>query len=180
MNDSLTDGFVLLRRYQDCDSDEIYHAVRESIAELSPWLEWCDESYSLEDAEEFIRQQSQWWEKGEVYNFAITDYQTHTYCGGCLLNNINRGDRFGNLSYWVRSSRVGKGVATAAVKLVANYGFEYLGLNRVEIVVAVENAGSIRVAKKVGATQEGTLRSRIQIRDRVYDALMFSLIPSDL
>jgi RimJ/RimL family protein N-acetyltransferase len=180
MNNSLTDVFVLLRRYQDTDIDEIFNAVRESIVDLSPWLEWCDESYTMEDAEQFIRNQSIWWKEGKIYNFAITDYETRTYCGGCLLNDINRKHRYGNLAYWVRSSRAGEGIATAASKLVANYGFEHLGLNRVEIVIALENTASIRVAEKIGATREGKLRSRIQIRDRVYDAVMFSLVPGDL
>jgi ribosomal-protein-serine acetyltransferase len=180
MTDTLTDGFVLLRRYQRTDINEVYPAVRESITDLSPWLEWCDENYSKEDAEQFIKHQSMWWEKGEVYNFAITDYKTRIYCGGCLFNHINRGDRYGNLAYWVRSSRIGEGIAAAASKLVANYGFEYLGLNRVEIVIALNNIPSIRVAEKVGATREGTLRNRIQIRDRVYDAVIFSLVPGDL
>ena len=97
-----------------------------------------------------------------------------------LLNNINRGDRFANLAYWVRSSWTSRGVATASSRLIAGFGFDHLGLNRVEIVVAKENLASIRVAEKAGAKREGELRSRITVRDSVYDAVLFSLIPQDL
>ena len=88
--------------------------------------------------------------------------------------------RFANLYYWVRSSRRGEGIATIATRLVARYGLVQLGLNRIEIVVAVGNLASIRVAEKVGATHEGVLRSRIALPDSISDALMFSLIPADL
>ena len=62
----------------------------------------------------------------------------------------------------------------------ARFGFETLELRRVEIVVAAANVASARVAAKAGATREGVLRNRITIRGTSHDALMFSLIPSDL
>jgi RimJ/RimL family protein N-acetyltransferase len=64
--------------------------------------------------------------------------------------------------------------------MVARFGFEYLGLVRVEIVAAVENMASLRAAEKAGAAREGVLRNRITVRDRICDAVMFSLIPEDL
>jgi RimJ/RimL family protein N-acetyltransferase len=180
MNLNLSNEFVLLRRYLEHDVNDVYEAVHESISDLSPWFAWCHEKYSFEEAEQFIRNQSSWWEEGEAYNFAITDKKTGMYYGGCLVNNINLGDRFANLAYWVRSGWTGKGIATASTKLVANYGFDHLGLNRIEIVAAKENLASIRVAEKIGAEREGDLRRRITVRDKVYDAILFSLIPEDI
>ena len=70
-------------------------------------------------------------------------------------------------------------MATAAARCLAAFGFRQLGLLRIEIVVATANTASQRVAEKLGATCEGVLRNRILVRDRVHDAVMFSLIPSD-
>lgn len=156
MKEPLSDGFVLLRCYQEGDVNEVYEAVRESIADLSPWFAWCDRGYSMETTRSFLRDRTEWWEKGEVHNFAITDHEKRAYCGGCLLNNINLDNRFANMAYWVRSSRRGGGIAPASARLVASYGFERLGLNRVEIVVAVDNIASIRVAEKADAKREGS------------------------
>ena len=176
----LSDGYILLRRYHERDVNDVYEAVCESCLDLYPWFAWCHENFSLEEAEQFIKDQSSWWEEGEVYNFAITDQGRGTYFGGCVLNNINQGDRLANIAYWVRSGWARRGIATASVKLAANYGFEHLGLNRLEIVVAKENVASIRVAEKVGAKREGELRRRITVRDQVYDAFLYSLIPGDI
>jgi RimJ/RimL family protein N-acetyltransferase len=46
--------------------------------------------------------------------------------------------------------------------------------------MAQENMASIRVAEKAGAKKEGELRRRITVRDRMYDAVLFSLVPEDL
>jgi len=55
------------------------------------------------------------------------------------------------MNYWVRSSRRGKGVATAAAKLLVKFGFEQLKLKEIQILVAVCNKESRRVAEKIGA-----------------------------
>jgi RimJ/RimL family protein N-acetyltransferase len=63
---------------------------------------------------------------------------------------------------------------------VGRFGFEALGFTRLEIVTAVGNRASQRVAKKAGATREGIERNRHVIGDTVHDVVMFSLIPADL
>ena len=99
--------------------------------------------------------------------------------GGCGINYLNRVYQFANLGYWVRSSQTRRGLATAAARCVAAFGFRELGLSRIEIVSATANTASHRVAEKLGATREGVLRNRMPVRDRVHDAVIFSLIPSD-
>jgi hypothetical protein len=79
-----------------------------------------------------------------------------------------------------RAGCTARGVATAATHLIVRFGFEVLGLTRVEIVVDVDNGPSLRVAEKVGAVREGVLRNRLVTGDRVSDAVMFSLVPEDL
>ena len=73
------------------------------------------------------------------------------YLGGCGLNQIDHANGRANLGYWVRSSAVGRGVATAAVQLVRQWGFEQTSLLRLEVVIAVGNLASHRVAEKAGA-----------------------------
>ncbi|MFS8084914.1 MAG: GNAT family N-acetyltransferase, partial [Acidobacteriota bacterium] len=82
--------------------------------------------------------------------------------------------------YWVRTSAAGRGIATGAARLMARFSFEQVGLHRVEIVAAVPNIASQRVAEKVGAVREGVLRNRLLIGKESQDAVLFSLIPEDL
>jgi RimJ/RimL family protein N-acetyltransferase len=47
----------------------------------------------------------------------------------------------------------------------------------VEIVAAVDNIGSQRVAEKVGATREGRARNRCRAGGVQFDAFVYSVIP---
>ena len=74
---------------------------------------------------------------------------------------------------------MGRGVAPRAVCQLADFAFRETALIRLEIVIAVGNERSERVAAKVGARREGLLRSRLILHDEVYDAAMYSLVRSD-
>jgi RimJ/RimL family protein N-acetyltransferase len=66
-----------------------------------------------------------------------------------------------------------------AARLAARFAFEKVRLARVEVVVAVGNEASLKVAEKIGAHREGVLRNRIVVRGKMHDAVMFSFIPQD-
>ena len=70
-------------------------------------------------------------------------------------------------------------MATAAVERVRNWGFEQTRLVRLEVVIAIGNIASHRVAEKAGALREGTLRSRLLLHGTHHDATMFSFIRTE-
>ena len=70
-----------------------------------------------------------------------------------------------------------RGFAVGAVKLTAAFAFETLGLMRIEIVAAADNAGSRRVAEKAGALFECLARNRLLIHGKPVTAAVYSLIP---
>jgi len=176
----LTDGVVLLRPYGSGDVECLYQAVRESITEMSLWMSWCHADYSIEESQAWVESRAEAWKKDTEYDFVITDAKDGSFLGGCGLNHIGQANQIANLGYWVKTSRTKRGVASATVRLLAQFGLRKLKLNRIEIMAAVGNKASQRVAEKVGARREGILRNRIVVRERVYDAVMFSLIPEDL
>ena len=173
----LTDGVTRLRPYRASDAYSVYEAVRESVSELSIWMSWCHPGYSIEETEAWIESQSDKWKKGTEYNFAISYDRDPLYLGGCGLNVIDRDCGVANLGYWVRTSQTNRGIATAATLLLAQFAFDELKLNRVELTVAVDNQASLRVADKAGATEEGILRNRGVKNDGPSDAVVFSFIP---
>ena len=176
----LTDGTITLRPCRPSDADTVYTAVRESIAELSRWAPWCPPDYAMAHCKPWLESRPKAWSEGKEFDFVIVDAHDEAFFGGCALNDINRTHNFANLGYWVRTSRIGQGVATTATRLIAKFGFEKLGFTRLKIVAAVGNQASQRVAEKAGATREGIEKNRHVVRDKVYDAVMFSLVPDDL
>ncbi len=175
----LTDGRVLIRPYRAADIDAMYEAVRESVAEVSPWLPWCHADYTIEESTAFVMAREEAWKNDEAYGFGVFDAATGSYLGGVGLNFINRIHQCANLGYWVRSSQTGRGVASASTRLAARFALEQLGLQRIEILAAVSNHASQRVAEKAGATREGVLRKRLLVNGQPQDAVLYSLIAED-
>jgi hypothetical protein len=89
---------------------------------------------------------------GHEYPFAIVG-EGGRFLGGCGINQINRIHGLGNLGYWVRSSATGRGVASEAVRQAAAFAFENTELVRLEIVCAVRNERSQRVAERAGGIE---------------------------
>jgi RimJ/RimL family protein N-acetyltransferase len=172
----LTNGTISLRAYQPGDVEEVFAAVRESIAEIRPWMAWCHNGYTLEETRAWCGLREEDWECGREYAFAIVDAVDGRFLGSCGLNAIHPLHRFANLGYWIRTSQMGRGIAVAATKLLASWGFEELKLRRIEIVCAVGNLRSQRVAEKAGAFREGVLRQRLLHGEVSQDAVMFSLV----
>lgn len=179
MDEILSNGNVNLKRVGTADIAEIFQAVRESIDHLMPWMPWCHPDYSIPDTEAYVNKQVELWNAQEEFSFVIRD-TNRRFAGLCGLNQFNRIHQFANLGYWLRKSSVGHGYATDGTRLVAQFGLRQLNLRRVEILAAVENYPSQRVAERAGAVCEGILRSRLWLRDRSLDAVCYSLTAAEM
>jgi ribosomal-protein-serine acetyltransferase len=180
MRTELSNDVVRIRRYCAADVPLLFEAARESVNEMFAWMPWCHQNYSPEESSAFILSREAAWSRKTDFDFAILDPKSKRFLGGVSLNQFNYDHNFANLGYWVRSSSTKRGVATAAALLVARLGFEDLGLHRIEIVAAVENVASRRVAEKTKAMRERLLRNRLLLHGRPQDAVMYSLVAADL
>ena len=116
------------------------------------------------------------WKQGSEYSFVITN-ANGVFLGSVGLNTIDFENQRANLGYWVRTSATRKGIASTASVLIARFGIETVGLKRIEIVAAVDNIASQRVAEKAGATREGILRNRLFLHGKSVDCLSYSITP---
>jgi ribosomal-protein-serine acetyltransferase len=139
----------------------LYAAIEESRRQLAAWMTWCHPEYAIADTDAFVRECVDHWDSGKSYTFAIVDHTNRPFLGSIGLNRLSASENTANLGYWVRHSRAGEGVATAATRLIARFGLGALGLNRLELLVPVSNLASRRVAEKAGAKFEGVLRKRL-------------------
>jgi ribosomal-protein-serine acetyltransferase len=164
-----------VRLYQREDAEAIHAAALESVAEVYPWMSWCHARYTLDESRQWVLLQIELARQRKAFEFVIVG-DGGRLLGGCGINQVNPMHRYANLGYWVRTSATGHGVAPAAVRAVAAYAFRKTDLIRLEIVVAVGNTRSQRVAEKVGAVREGVLRSRVLLSTGPTDAVMYSLV----
>lgn len=171
---------LLLRAFRLDDADAIYQAVCESKTELARWLPWCHAAYAPSDTLEFLNLRGVAFRQDQEHAFAIFERDSGRFAGATGVNQIDRHARRANLGYWLRTDCTGKGYATQSTLLVARWAFAALALERIEIVAATENIASQRVAVRAGATREGIARRRLRLGEEQRDAVVFSLVPSDL
>lgn len=169
-----------LRPWQAQDAEDLFDAARSSVPSVGRWLPWCHVGYDLAEAHAWINHCQEGWSRGEHFAFPIFDLRTGELLGGAGLNQRNRQHRSANLGYWVRQSRHGEGIAARAATLVARFGFEQLGLIRIEIVVMPDNHASRRTAEKTGAHFEAIARQRLWANGLAHDAAVYGLTPADL
>ncbi|XP_008804727.1 uncharacterized N-acetyltransferase p20-like [Phoenix dactylifera] len=101
---------------------------------------------------------------------------------GAISVSLGSGEeRFrGELGYVLGSEYWGKGIVTAAVRLVVGSIFkEVEGLERVSALVDVDNKASQRVLQKVGFHKEGVLRKYAILKGSIRDMVMYSFISTD-
>jgi RimJ/RimL family protein N-acetyltransferase len=70
-------------------------------------------------------------------------------------------------------------VNTECKYLLFQYGFETLGMNRVELKTDLRNERSQRAMLRAGATREGTLRKHMIVPGHVRDTVYFSVIADE-
>jgi RimJ/RimL family protein N-acetyltransferase len=156
MRTELSNGTISIRAYEPGIELPVFEAARESVREVGPWMRTWQDGATYEKAARHVAESIHAWHTGRWYDFAITRIGSAAFLGRVGLDRISANGT-ANVGYWVRTGQTGQGIATAAVQLIAQFGFEDLGLQRLELLIAVDNLASRRVAEKVGATFEGVL-----------------------
>ncbi len=101
--------------------------------------------------------------------------------GRITLSEIVRGAFLScRLGYWVAPTDNGRGVATAAVGLMARVAFRELGLHRIEANTLLHNEASQKVLLRNGFTRFGMSPGYLKIAGQWQDHAMHQLLSTDL
>ena len=148
---TLTDGRIVVRRFDLRDAVALDAAIVASVDHLRPWMAWAaDEPLPLETKKTVIARAAQRWDAGEDFMYAITSADDdHTIIGGTGLHpRIGPGGL--EIGYWVRADRTRCGVATAAARLLTAAALRLDGIDRVEIHHDRANFASAAVPRRLG------------------------------
>lgn len=84
------------------------------------------------------------------------------------------------MGYDLAKEHWGKGIMTEAMNAVIDFGFERMGLNRIEVYIMPRNKRSIKMVRNLGFKREGLLRERFFDEFGNYaDDVLFSMLRSD-
>jgi RimJ/RimL family protein N-acetyltransferase len=125
-------------------------------------------------AEEWIATHEGDFAENRTHHFAIDD-------AGLVgaIGLVIKGDRIGELGYWIGVPYWNRGYASEAAEAVVRYGFEQCNLHRIFACHYTRNAGSGRVMQKIGMRYEGTLRHHLKKWEEYVDLAFYGILRED-
>lgn len=112
-------------------------------------------------------------------DLAIFDLAHQNYVGETVLNHYDPHNRSANYRIAIGASGQGRGLGTETTQLMVDYGFEHLGLNRIELEVFEFNTRARYVYSSCGFVTEGRRRQALFFNGSFHDSLIKSIIRSD-
>jgi len=159
---------VVLRRLDDGDVPWITATC--SDPETARWLSRLPSPYTEDAARAYVEYARLCWSTATAAPFAICD-ESRTGLGAIEL-------RLGeqpSVGYWLNPGARGRGVATIAVRLVADWVFDELSLDRLLLTTHPDNLASQRVAERAGFRHEGVFPAALAYADGRIECAVFSL-----
>ncbi|HTE12315.1 MAG TPA: GNAT family N-acetyltransferase [Chitinophagaceae bacterium] len=145
---------------------------------------WKYFTYELNKKEEL----QQWMEaalqeraEGKRMPFVIINKDSDTICGCTSFGNISFYDKRIEIGWtWLGTASMGTGVNHHAKFILLSYAFDALRFERVEIKTDRLNERARAALVHIGATEEGILRSHMQMpHNRRRDSVYYSILKDD-
>jgi RimJ/RimL family protein N-acetyltransferase len=137
------------------------YAYPQSKADISTWLSGINTN-------------------SKCVSFGICSNETGTligYAGIASISTLNRSGEYfiliGNKAYW------GQGIGTEVTKMITDYGFNTLGLHRIELTAYANNPSAIRAYENAGYVHEGVKRQSGFRNGEFVDKVMMAVLAPD-
>lgn len=128
-----------------------------------------------------LRKEREWFKQKRKENDLILAIDTkggqHIGSTGLTLDRKNQRGTFGIFIGEKKSWN--QGLGTEVTKLIINYGFRQLRLNRIELRVFPFNKRAIKVYKRLGFKKEGYLRQDVKKGKRYFDSILMGILKSE-
>jgi RimJ/RimL family protein N-acetyltransferase len=171
----LTDGVVVLRRWAPDDLGCVEGATHDPDI---PKGTTVPATFTPAEGLAWIERQWLRHDEGTGLSQAIADAASNEALGAAVLMARQPGTV--EIGYWLIPRARGRGLGSRAVGLLARWAVTETPLARVEGLAVPDNIASQRVLEKAGFRREGHLRSYLMFERQRADALIYSLLPSDL
>lgn len=147
--------------------------VSEQLDYLSQWLAWPPHCQSEQDFKLFIQRSLHDYADGKSMTCAIV-YKGEIV-GNCSFNSINYDTLTVEVGYWLSQCHQGNGIMTRVVTSLIDIAFDELGMEKVQLAAAKDNAASRAVAERVGMALEGIITNKEKVSDRILDHAIYGI-----
>ncbi len=176
-----------MKYFKKLIGDRIYLSPL-NIEDVEKYVEWfCDfkmtdgigksgNIMTLEAEKEWIDKTL----KNNDLNFAIVNLEKDELIGNCGFANISYQNRIGTVGIFIgEESNRSNGYGTETLKLLLDYGFNYLNLNNIMLTVKSFNEWAIKCYEKVGFKEFGRRRESYFLNGKYYDDVHMDILASE-
>ncbi len=152
---------LTLRRMMVADAQDMYEYSKNK--EVTKYLTW-DAHPDVMYTREYLQYIGTHYNMGDFFDWAVVLNSEDKMIGTCGFTRFEYNNNCGEIGYVLNPAYWGQGIAAEAVREVMRFGFETLGLNRIEAKFIEGNDASMRVMEKAGMQFEGYRRRSMLIK----------------
>ncbi|MGW6544580.1 GNAT family N-acetyltransferase [Streptomyces massasporeus] len=153
------DGRLVLRPWEAGDAAAVYEVFQDPV--MHQWH--ARAAASVAEVGGWIHAWQQAWQEEREAHWAVADAESGVLLGRVALRELRLADGTAEVAYWTVPAARGRGVAVRATNALTHWALDETGFHRLELLHAVRNEASCRVASRTGFALEGTkLRAALQ------------------
>lgn len=164
---------LLLRPLRLSDAADMFEYA--SDPEVARYVFWPPHP-SIVATREFLNQQVQLSEHGELTSWAVEHVNDNKMIGMCGFVWWRPEHGKAEIAYAISRKYWNQGLVTEAVNACIECGFNTVQLNRIEARCMPGNIGSERVMQKCGMKYEGTFRQTMLVKGKYIDLKMYAIL----
>jgi RimJ/RimL family protein N-acetyltransferase len=173
-NEYFIEGKIIyLREVRENDVNEDYYRWMNDT-EVTRYTEVRHSPQTMEDIRRYVKNMR---EKDDQVFLAICLKEENKHIGNIKIGPIHSIHHFADLSLIIGEKNCwGRGVATEAIRLAVDYGFNKLNLHRLSAGIYENNKGSIKAFQKAGFTEEGVLKESYLNNKKYLNVKLFGIV----
>ncbi|HTJ33736.1 MAG TPA: GNAT family protein [Dactylosporangium sp.] len=172
----LTDS-AQLRPLEPWQAEEFLAHMDRARATVDPWIPWASVSTDLASARATLQRYADLTARdgGRLYGIWLDG----TLVGGTMFVSFDAASGVCELGCWLEPAGQGRGLITAATRVLIDWALRTRGVHRVEWRCRPDNVASANVARRLGMRLDGVLREAYPYAGVRHDSQVWALLATD-
>ena len=117
--------------------------------------------------------------EAEKLTLAVEVKASRAVAGDLMFKYLSHADQIAEIGYAIKTEYQGLGIATEAAKMLVDYVFAELPVNKIVAYCDPRNTASFSLMEKLGMRREGHLRENMRLGDQWCDTYCYGLLKRD-
>ncbi|WP_238011786.1 GNAT family protein [Dactylosporangium sp. AC04546] len=173
----LADGAAELRPLEPWQAEEFLAHMDRAREVVDPWIPWAGRSTDLVTTRQTLQRYAdlQARDAGRIFGIWLDG----KLVGGTMFVSFDAEGGVAEVGVWLEPAGQGRGLVTAAVRVLIDWAFRVRGLHRVEWHCRTDNTASSNVARRLGMRLDGVMRESYLYKGVRHDTQIWSILATD-